>query len=169
MTPFPFFASFARPTRYLLSSTLFRFLLRPATHYPLLATRYCLRHPIPSAQMKKTFPFHAPGKDDARVLEAIKGDIRKYLKRERRKKFPEGHDLWDFNCKIGPDQATASVVTVADLIPALDKLAAAEGAKQVYVEILAFASNRQPARVSPFDQPEPDAPAPVSENPPATL
>ena len=107
--------------------------------------------------MKKTFPFHAPGKDDARVLEAIKGDIRKYLKRERRKKFPEGFDLWDFNCKIGPDQATATVVSVADLISALDKLAATEGATQAYVEILAFASNRQPARISPFDQP--DAPA----------
>lgn len=122
--------------------------------------------------MKKTFPFQAPGKDDARVLEAIKGDIRKYLKRERRKKFPEGHDLWDFNCKIGPDQATAAVVTVDQLIPAIDTVAQAEGAKQVYVEILAFASHRQPARISPFDQPEAPAPetapdaAPPSENAP---
>jgi len=117
--------------------------------------------------MKKTFPFQVPGKDDARVLEAIKGDIRKYLKRERRKKFPEGFDLWDFNCKIGPDQATASVVSVADLIPALDKLAAS-GATQAYVEILAFASNRQPARVSPFDQPEADAVVPETPTPPET-
>ena len=117
--------------------------------------------------MKKTFPFHAPGKDDARVLEAIKGDIRKYLKRERRKKFPEGFDLWDFNCKIGPDQATATVVSVADLISALDKLAATEGATQAYVEILAFASNRQPARISPFDQPDaPAATEPTTETPP---
>jgi hypothetical protein len=119
--------------------------------------------------MKKTFPFHVPGKDDARVLEAIKGDIRKYLKRERRKKFPEGFDLWEFNCKLGPDQATATVIPLADLIAGLDKLAATEGATQAYVEILAFASNRQPPRVSPFDQPEADTPAvePSPENPPA--
>ena len=114
--------------------------------------------------MKKIFPFRVPGRDDARVLEAIKGDVRKYLKRERRKKFPEGHDLWDFNCKLGPDQATATVIAVAELIPALDKLAATEGATQAYVEILAFPSNRQPKRPNPFDQPEPDA-AP-SENAP---
>ncbi|MGC4072631.1 MAG: DUF6172 family protein [Nibricoccus sp.] len=115
--------------------------------------------------MKKTFPFQVPGKDDARVLEAIKGDIRKYLKRERRKKFPEGFDLWDFNCKAGPDQASATAIPVADLIVGLDKLAAS-GAKQAYVEILAFASNRQPKRISPFDQP--DAPADkqsATENP----
>ncbi len=112
--------------------------------------------------MKKTFPFQIPGKDAPRVLEAIKGDIRKYLKRERRKKFPEGHDLWDFNCRLGPDQATAAPIAVADLIPALDKLAATEGATQAYVEILAFPSSRQPKRLNPFDQPEADAP----ENPP---
>lgn len=121
--------------------------------------------------MKKTFPFQIPGKDDARVLEAIKGDIRKYLKRERRKKFPEGFDLWDFNCKLGSDQTSATPIPVADLIAGLDKLAAS-GASQAYVEILAFASNRQPARVSPFDQPEPDAPADeppaAHENPPAS-
>ncbi|ATC62624.1 hypothetical protein CMV30_00805 [Nibricoccus aquaticus] len=120
--------------------------------------------------MKKSFPFQTPGKDDARVLEAIKGDIRKYLKRERRKKFPEGHDLWDFNCKLGPDQSTAEVIALADLIPALDKLAATEGTTHAYVEILAFASHRQPKRVNPFDQPEPDSTAAepaAPENPPA--
>jgi hypothetical protein len=108
--------------------------------------------------MKKTFPFQTPGKQDARVLEAIKGDIRKYLKRERRKKFPDGFDLWDFNCKIGSDQADAAVTTAAELIPSLDRLVAS-GATHAYVEILAFASNRHPKPVSPFDQPEANAPA----------
>jgi len=118
--------------------------------------------------MKKTFPLQSPDKDAARVLEAIKGDIRKYLKRERRKKFPEGHDLWDFNCKLGPDQATATAIPVADLIPAIDKLAATEGATHAYVEILAFASNRQPKRINPFDQPDAPAPETVPEATPPT-
>jgi hypothetical protein len=93
--------------------------------------------------MKKTFPLHVPGKDDARVLESIKNDIRKYLKRERRKPFPEGFDLWDFNCKVGPDQASAVPTTAGEIIPALDALVKT-GADQVYVEILAFAANRMP-------------------------
>jgi hypothetical protein len=98
--------------------------------------------------MKKTFPLHVSGKDDARVLEAIKGDIRKYLKRERRKKFPEGFDLWDFNCKLGSDAESAVVTTAAEIIPALDALVTPE-TTQVYVEILAFASNRQPKPALP--------------------
>jgi hypothetical protein len=98
--------------------------------------------------MKKTFPLQPPGKDAARVLEAIKGELRKYLKRERRKKFPDGFDLWDFNCKLGLDQATAATISAANLIPALDQHAAS-GASQVYVEILAFATNRPPRPTLP--------------------
>lgn len=104
--------------------------------------------------MKKTFPLHVPGKDDARVLEAIKGDIRKYLKRERRKKFPDGFDLWDFNCRIGADQANTTLTTAAEIIAALDALAKT-GADQAYVEILAFAANRTP-RLSPPEVPSPE-------------
>ena len=36
-----------------------------------------------------------------RRVEAIKGDVRKYIKRERKKKLPEGFDFWDFNCSLG--------------------------------------------------------------------
>ena len=55
--------------------------------------------------MKKTFPLKDPAKADARVLEAIKQDVRKYVKRERRKALPTGVDFWDFNCQLGLDQA----------------------------------------------------------------
>ena len=51
--------------------------------------------------MKKTFPLKDPAKADARVLEAIKQDVRKYVKRERRKALPTGVDFWDFNCQLG--------------------------------------------------------------------
>jgi hypothetical protein len=103
--------------------------------------------------MKKTFPLHIAGRDDARVLEAIKGDIRKYLKRERRKKFPEGFDLWDFNCKIGTDEATATVTTPDRIIAALDRLAATD-ATHAYVEILAFPSKRPPRQTNTFAAPD---------------
>jgi hypothetical protein len=101
--------------------------------------------------MKKNFPLHVAGKDDPRVVEAIKKELRKYVKRERRKTLPAGFDLWEFNCRVGPDADTAEVKTVNEVIPALDAVAAT-GATQVYVEILAFASNR-PARPDPAPTP----------------
>ena len=40
--------------------------------------------------MKKTYPLTAEGKHPDRVLEAVKPDIRKYFKRERRRPVPAG-------------------------------------------------------------------------------
>jgi hypothetical protein len=101
--------------------------------------------------MKKTFPLKQPDQVDARILEAVKFEVRKYLKRERRKKFPEGFDEWKIACKIGADQATAETKPVEDLFSAIDAVAQAGGA-QVYVEVIASAGNR-PSR------PENEAPS----------
>lgn len=87
--------------------------------------------------MKKTFPLKVPGKADARVFEAIIGDVRKYVKRERRKKVTEGVDFWDFDCKVGRDQETPAVVHIKELINAIDAVAKNEEATAVYVEIIA--------------------------------
>jgi hypothetical protein len=91
--------------------------------------------------MKKTFPLKAPGKDDARVLDAIKHDVRKYVKRERRKTLPEGFHLWNFDCKIGPDPATAQPQPLKEIGPAIDAVAQT-GATGVYIEILAAPGHR---------------------------
>ncbi|HEY8931798.1 MAG TPA: DUF6172 family protein [Rariglobus sp.] len=85
--------------------------------------------------MKKTFPLTSPGHQAPRVVAAIKSDVRKYVKRERRKPLPEGVDFWDFDCKAGPDRATAAAKHVDDLIPAIDEAAAA-GGEAIYIEIL---------------------------------
>ena len=85
--------------------------------------------------MKKTFQLQVEGKHPERLLEAIKHDIRKYLKRERRRDVPEGADFWDFDCKVGLTADTAEVVKVSAVIESLDALAK-EGAASVYVEIL---------------------------------
>ena len=85
--------------------------------------------------MKKTFPLTSPGHQAPRVVAAIKSDVRKYVKRERRKPLPEGVDFWDFDCKAGPDRATAAAKHVDDLIPAIDE-AAATGGEAIYIEIL---------------------------------
>jgi hypothetical protein len=92
--------------------------------------------------MKKTFPLKAEGKNPERMLEATKHEIRKYIKRERRRDLPEGVDFWDFDCKFGASSDTASVAHLAELIPLIDALVKSDG-DQFYVEILVKHGHRQ--------------------------
>ncbi len=91
--------------------------------------------------MKKTFPLQQPDQADARVIEAVKHDIRKYVKRERRKTLPEGFDQWDFACRVGVDASAAEPKPLKEVPAAIDQVAAG-GATSVYVEILAAAGHR---------------------------
>ena len=93
--------------------------------------------------MKKTFQLRPEGKHPDRVLDATKHEIRKYLKRERRRDLPEGVDFWDFDCKFGLTQDSAEVVHLANLIERIDA-AAKEAAPACYVEILAKHGIRVP-------------------------
>ena len=91
--------------------------------------------------MKKTFRFESAVHAPARVVASIKNDVRKYLKRERRKPIPEGVDFHDFDCRVGKDPETAEVIVVADLIQRIDSASAA-GWDSVYIEILAKPGHR---------------------------
>ncbi|MSU50116.1 MAG: hypothetical protein EXS37_13700 [Opitutus sp.] len=86
--------------------------------------------------MKKMFSLRVPGKADARVLDAIKHDVRKYVKRERRKPLPEGFGIWRFDCKIGLDEPSAGPKDLKELSKVIDDLAQTETDK-IYIEILA--------------------------------
>ena len=86
--------------------------------------------------MKKTFPLHGPGKEDPRVLEAIKLQLTKYVKRERRKTLPSEVDFWDFQCKVGSDSGSATEIPLPDVPKAVEAVALADGV-EVYVEIMA--------------------------------
>jgi hypothetical protein len=92
--------------------------------------------------MKKTFPFQVPGHQPPRVVEAIKNDVRKYLKRERRKPLPEGVDFWDFECRVGHGDCEPEPKHVEQLIPAIDQASASQCAS-VYIEILAKPGHRK--------------------------
>ena len=104
--------------------------------------------------MRKIFPLEVPGRKPPRVIEAIKNEVRKYLKRERRKQLPEEADFWDFVCQAGPDQNQAKPVHVAELIATIDH-AAQEQWPALFLEIVA-----QPANRSRRD------PKPTQANPP---
>lgn len=102
--------------------------------------------------MKKTFPLHLPGKEDKRVLEVIKLELTKYVKRERRKTLPPEMNVWDFQCKVGSGSTTASAVAFPDLSKAVEAVALA-GADEVYVEIVASPGYREKkAPASPYQR-----------------
>jgi len=92
--------------------------------------------------MKKIFKLTDEKKHEDRVLEAVKNDIRKYVKREKKKDLPEKATMyWDFDCKIGATSEAAEVVVFEELIKALDAVKAT-GVTEVYVEILAKAVSK---------------------------
>lgn len=91
--------------------------------------------------MKKTFPLQAAGKDDARVRDKIRHELNKYVRRERKKKLPEGFEEWNLTCKVGASAAAAAALPLKEVGSAIDQVAAA-GATEVYVEIVAVAGHR---------------------------
>ena len=78
--------------------------------------------------MRKTFALQLEGRHPDRVLDAVKHEIRKYQRRERRRALPEGMDFWDFDCRIGADSASAAAIHPAELIGALDDHLGCRGA-----------------------------------------
>ncbi|MCF8210853.1 MAG: DUF6172 family protein [Rhodoferax sp.] len=97
--------------------------------------------------MKKTFPLSIEGKHRDRVVDAVKHEIRKYVRRERRRALPEGVDFWDFECKFGPSEVAAERVHFATITACINA-AVQENATQLYIEIVARPGVRK-ARLSP--------------------
>ena len=94
--------------------------------------------------MKKTFQLQVEGKNSDRLLDAIKHEIRKYVKRERNKPFPAGTDHITFACKLGHDIESADDIHVGEIIKGVDAIAKA-GQTSFYVEINAvYTKKSQP-------------------------
>ena len=100
--------------------------------------------------MRKLFPLESPKHEPPRVVAAIKNEVRKYLKRERRKALPAGVDFWDFDCRVGPNRETPEAAHLSALIPAIDQAAESKWG-HIYIEILAKPGVRTPR---PPKQPE---------------
>jgi hypothetical protein len=92
--------------------------------------------------VRKTFKLQVEGKHPDRVLDASKHEVRKYVKRQRRVPVPAGVDFWDFDCKFGSAEESAETVHLAEIIKRMDA-AAAEGAAQIFVEMVAKEGHRR--------------------------
>ena len=89
--------------------------------------------------MKKTFLLTDANKDSQRVLESIKNNIRKYIKREKRKPLPEEFNFWKINCKFGKTEETAIEIRFEDMMKNINE-ASEQNLESFYIELIAQAS-----------------------------
>lgn len=85
--------------------------------------------------MKKTISLEHPKIKYPRMIEATKNEVRKYIKRERRKELPEGADFWDFDCKFGFTEAEAQPIHEKEISKCIDEVEAKQ-LNSFYIEIL---------------------------------
>ena len=91
--------------------------------------------------MKKNFALSHPKIAYPRLIEAAKGDVKKYLKRERNKKLPDWADYWGFDCKFGQTEETAEVIRTAKINENIS-FAESQAWTSFYLEILAVPAER---------------------------
>ena len=91
--------------------------------------------------MKKTFKLTHPKIKVARLVESARGEVKKYLKRERRRELPEGADFWDFDCKVGATADESNAVHVAEIGKFIDTVEQLE-LESFYLEIVARPRSR---------------------------
>ena len=86
--------------------------------------------------MKKTFKMSHPRIKVPRLVEAIKYEVKKYIKRERGKALPPNVDFWDFDCRFGVDEASSKEIHLSAINKAISE-AEAQQLESFYLEILA--------------------------------
>jgi len=91
--------------------------------------------------MKKTFSLSHEKIKTPRLVDSIKHDVKKYIRRERKKQLPEGADFWDFDCKYGHTEETAEVVHLSTINKHIDEAEKLE-LKSFYLEIMAKSAIR---------------------------
>jgi Family of unknown function (DUF6172) len=91
--------------------------------------------------MKKSFKLKIADKNDERVVESVKHEIRQYIKREKRKPLSEGVDFWEFDCRFGKTAAGSESINFSDITAYIDT-ASKNGDEEFYIEILAKAGHK---------------------------
>ena len=91
--------------------------------------------------MKKTFKLKQENKHPDRVVDSIKNEVRKYIKREKRKALPKDMDFWHFDCKFAIGDDEPKVIEFVDIIKSINE-AAKSDSETFYLEILARAEKK---------------------------
>lgn len=85
--------------------------------------------------MKKIFNLKDGNKNSQRQLDAIKHEIRKYIKREKRKPLPDGVDFWDLKCKFAMNDKEPQAIEFVDITKHIDEASRLD-CDSFYMEII---------------------------------
>jgi len=85
--------------------------------------------------MKKTFKLTHEKLKTPRLVESIKHEVKKYIKRERRRELPDNADYWDFDCRFGKEEQTSEVIHMSEINKSIS-WAESEKLESFYLEIL---------------------------------
>ena len=107
--------------------------------------------------MKKTFDLTHEKIKYPRMVDSVKNEIRKYIKRERRKELPEETDFWDFDCRFGDTEADAKGIHLSEIDACINNITKRE-LKSFYVEILAKPGVRTRKPRPEDKRPQPELP-----------
>lgn len=94
--------------------------------------------------MKKTFKLSHEKIKTPRLVDSIKHEVKKYIKRERRRELPDDADYWDFDCRFGVDEASSEVIHMAEINKSIS-WAESEQLETFYLEIMAKPRRRNKA------------------------
>ena len=95
--------------------------------------------------MKKTFNLTHPKIKTPRLVDAIRHEVKQYIKRERKKELPEGVDFWDFDCRFGKDEASSDDIHLSEISDCISKAEATQ-MESFYLEILVKPGHRTPKK-----------------------
>ena len=92
--------------------------------------------------MKKVFKIEQSRIKPDRAVDAIKNELRKYVKREKKKDLPNKKTMyWDFECKFGKSAEFAKDCNFDYIFTELTGFVAA-GWSECYVEVIAKAVDK---------------------------
>jgi hypothetical protein len=92
--------------------------------------------------MKKIFKIQQEKLKPERAVDAIKHELRKYVKREKKKDLPNSKTMyWDFECKFGKSAEFAKDCNFDYIFTELTGVVNA-GWEECYVEVIAKAVNK---------------------------
>ena len=92
--------------------------------------------------MKKTFKIKQEKLKPDRAVDAIKNELRKYVKREKKKDLPNKKTMyWDFDCKFGKNAELAKVCEFDDILTELSSVVKADWS-ECYIEVMAKAVDK---------------------------
>jgi len=92
--------------------------------------------------VKKVFKIEQERIKPDRAVDAIKNELRKYVKREKKKDLPNKKTMyWDFDCQFGKSADLASECTFEEIATKLNSVVA-DGWTECYVEVIAKAVDK---------------------------